>query len=858
MNWISKLLGKNPDVKPSAAPARPLPAPLAGPRVPLPQDPPETWVEAICQAPDKATALAWTANLQGDRWLGQVARQARGAETRYAEARRIESDAVLEQVAHACRDKDKRVYRHCTDLLLQRREAQVREQRTTEITGELQALLATVPLPSTRLFELKKQVEALGHAGLDACRELLEQGMTRLRLESEARRDLQAKQRAAAALAAECEHADWPWDEQVEAWRVRLEPLAQAAGLPAWLADEATARALKQSLGEIEARMRALTADADRTRICEQYLIELEQGTAPDVDPMAWDALPKPEHESPRLALEARWEALYTQSLHTQAPCEPAPAPQPARKPPRFEHDRLREPLEQLDLAIEQGHLAAADTLMQQIKSTLAGHRPDAALEHHLHDLHARLEALRGWARWGTGQAREHLIASARDLQSVERDVEELALAIPALREDWKRLNAHGPAAKGQWEHFDAALEQAYKPVAALRAEQAARQAEALAAKEALCAEWEAEVATMLQEQPDYKAIETRRTQMIAQWRASPQAGFRDERSLRKRFDALIGDIDSRLEAARTAECTRREQLIAAALALVDQPDLRLAMSHAKTLQGSWGTQGVRLKRQDEVKLWQRFRAACDAVFARQDALRAEQTTQRQERAQSRKNLLDTFEATLAGADAGGIKQALTRFRSEWDATNSHENTDRLDTRARELQQLAQTRLDDLHDQKNRRRFELLASKAALAERIEQAVLVSAPLDTLTAEVQSLWEAMPALPGKAENLLALRYATANRITPAELTAGLALRETLLLDLEMALDLPSPETYAAVRRERQMASLQRHFAADSTQQPDPEAMLLRWYATPALIDKDFDRRIALVIGKLAAMPTGLRG
>ncbi len=848
MNWISKLLGKNPDVKPSAAPARLAPVPLAGPRAPLPQDPPEVWVEAICQAPDKTTALTWTASLRGDRWLGQVAQQARGAETRYAAARRIESDAMLEQVAHACRDKDKRVYRHCTDLLLQRREAQVRSQRATEIADELQALLATVPLLSPRLFELRKQVEALGDGGLDACRELLEQGMTRLRLESEARRDLQAKQRAAATLAAECEHADWPWGEQLETWCARLEPLAQAASLPAWLADEPTARALKGSLDEIEACLSALTMDTDRAQVCEQFLTVLEEGTAADVDPKAWDALPKPEHASLRQALEVRWRAL-----HTQAPCEPAPAPPPVRKPPRFEHDRLREPMEQLDLAIEQGHLATADTVMQQIKTTLTGHRPDAALEHHLHDLQARLETLRGWARWGSGQAREHLIASARDLQSAERDVEELALAIPALREDWKRLNAHGPAAKGQWEDFDTALEQAYKPVAALRAEQAARKAEALAAKEALCAEWEAEMAGVLQKPPDYKSIEARRTQMIAQWRASPQAGFRDERALRKRFDALIGDIDSRLEAARTAECTRREQLIAAALALENQPDLRLAMTQAKSLQGSWSTPGVRLKRQDEVKLWQRFRAACDAVFARQDALRAEQATQRQERAQSRQNLLETFEAALTGTDAAGIKQALARFRVEWDATNSRENTDRLDTRARELQQGAQTRLDELHDKKNRRRFELLVAKAALAERIEQAVLSGAPLDTLAAEVQALWEAMPALPGKVENLLALRYAAANRVTPAELAAGRTLRETLLLDLEMALDLPSPEAYAAVRRERQLASLQRHFGADSAQQPDPEAMLLRWYATPALIDEDFNRRIAPVIGKLAATP-----
>ena len=48
--------------------------------------------------------------------------------------------------------------------------------------------------------------------------------------------------------------------------------------------------------------------------------------------------------------------------------------------------------------------------------------------------------------------------------------------------------------------------------------------------------------------------------------------------------------------------------------------DLRQAMNEAKVLQERWSREGqpVRLKRGDEVKLWQRFRAACNAVFERQ------------------------------------------------------------------------------------------------------------------------------------------------------------------------------------------------------------------------------------------------
>ena len=193
MNWLSKLL-KKPDAKP-AVPSSPAQAAkpaedigalhcaLAGAgdegerqrlaarlghalaaraQAPHAGDPPEAWVAAICQAPDQALALAWADGLDGDAWLGEVATQARGGEVRFACARRIETTAVLEQVAHASRDKDKRVHRHCADLLRQRRQAESDGNRALEIAGELHGLLdAAEPLPLSHLLDLKKELAGL-------------------------------------------------------------------------------------------------------------------------------------------------------------------------------------------------------------------------------------------------------------------------------------------------------------------------------------------------------------------------------------------------------------------------------------------------------------------------------------------------------------------------------------------------------------------------------------------------------------------------------------------------------------------------------------------------------------------------
>lgn len=836
---------------------------LAGQRqAPCADDPAEVWIAAICHAPDKTLALAWLASLNGDAALGEAATQARSSEVRFAAAQRIENAEMLEQIAEASRDKDKRVYRHCADLLRQRRHVETCARRATAIADELKGLLDSAPLPLSRVLELKHELASLEHAGEPylVCSALMTQVHDRLHHESEQRRHLQTSQSAAMALESACAQDAWPWADHLDVWCTRHETLSRAlAELPPWLAEQAAARTLSASLVKIETRLAELAADDERTSACEQFLAGLEAGTPPGTDLAAtWKALPKPRHLAALQALTSRWQALPQAVAPPVTAVVQVPAT-PPRQPLRVDHDVIRDLLEILEAAIAQGHLADADAVAKQIKSKLAGNNLHGALETRLHDGQAQLEALRGWARWGTGQAREQLIGAAQALLDGEHDVKALATAIRELREAWKRLNVHAPASQALWETFDTTLEKAYAPVLAHRAAEAARQAEARTAREALCATWAAEVAGIAWENADFKAIESHRAEMLKQWHAAPQAGFRHERALRKLFDPLIHGIDQHLEAARGAEFERREQLITLAEALNGQADLGQAMSQAKALQTRWNQEAipVRLKRSDEQQLWQRFRNACNAIFERRDSQRAEQAAQRQEQAQSRQKRLDEFAATLAGADAHGIKHALAQFRADWGNARPamRETPDKLESRAAELQQQAQQRLDELRNAKHRERFELLARKAILAERVEAAALAAEPLDSIFAETRLAWDSLPPLPGKAEALLAQRLANAGRVNRAHLDTGHETRKSLLLDLEMALDLPSPDAYATLRRERQLARLRNRFSAPTENRAEPGDLLTQWYATPALPDTSMEARIASVVRHLVIQGSG---
>jgi len=824
-------------------------------KAPLNDDPPEVWVAATCCATDKALALDWTAALTAESWLAEVASYARLAEVRLAAAMRIGDTGLLEQVAHTSRDRDKGVYRHCAEVLRQRRQTGHSAHRAMEIAGELQALLEHAPMPLSRLLALKKELDGLGEgaAAVADCRKWMDQALARLHDESEARRLVHLRQQEASDLLSELAGAEWPWQERLQGWRSSLDELTPIlAGLPAWLAAEAPGKAFAQTMHKTGHALAARSMDAECVLACEQFLATL----APDVPPgedatNAWAALPKPDNIDALASLKARYQTL----LAIPVAGMPVPKEKPAKPRPHIDQALVSNLLEKLEGETEQGRLGEADATVKQIKATLADNSLHGALDARLQAALAHLDKLHGWARWGTGQAREHLIAAADALLVGEHVVDELAVAIPALREEWKRLNAHAPAANEQWKHFDATLEKAYRPVAVLRAEEAARHAEARAVKAALCDACEAWMNGIDWDHADFKAIEAHRDDIRRQWRAAPQTAFRDERPLRKRYDKLLGVIDEKITAARSTEKQRREQLITAAEALVEAKDLGQAMTQARVLQGQWqqATTPVRLERGDEQKLWQRFRTACNAVFARRDTLRAEQTAQRQEKKQARQALLDSFATTMASADANGLRQALARFRTDWTAFRpaAREDADGLDARAADLQRQAQQRIDDLHLEKHRSRFDLLARKAALADRVQAAALAGEQLEETVAAAKQSWTELPALPGKAEKLLLARFDAAPTAAAVTLAEGREARAALLLDLEIALDLPTPESFAEARRERQLKRLQDRFGAGAAVSAEAEELLIRWYAIPATADAVLDRRLDAVVRKLAS-------
>jgi len=792
-------------------------------RAPGPDDPAGVIAAAACEAQDRALAHAWAGRVEDEASFAAIALGARFADVRLAAARRLKDGALLERVARGSRERDKGVYRLCADELQGRRDAERRAQRATHLAASLRELLAAVPLVVSRLIELERELRAVddGTAALDECRELIAHANARVRAETEDQRSAHAQLAEANALAAACASAESVDEPGFTLLRARACALARdIESVPGWLATQATTRSARERLAAIEARLDNLTE---------------RRATPAPPDPVAAvpavadvEADSAPSAPSAPAAAAAR---AATEEVIAEAPAIPPPATADARSEraavaarprPRRDAETIVRQLDQFERALDEGHLAQATAAADRIETLLRDGTAPASVAARVQRALGRLAQLRDWAQWGTAQKREELVAAAEALLAVPApepgssasnappapDLEHLAKAVSALREAWKRLGGPPGSGHAQWQRFDAALEKAYAPVAA-HLEMARAQ------KDAICARWEGLLPAAARE-ADLAALESMRQSLVAEWRAAPAAGFRDERALRRRLEKLLQPIDARLETGRADERRRREALIVAAQALAAAADSATSLNEARALQEQWRAPGgARLPRGEDQKTWQRFRAACDAVFARRDARRAEQVAQREQRERELREELDRLERIAAGDDAQAIAAALKQLqdlaksgteRSRAAASGAMAPGDHARGLVRKLQQ----RSAELQAARRRDELARMAEAAASAEGVDEATLET---------------------------------------------GRGLRAALLLDLEIALGLASPPEAAEARRARQLAKLQRRFgsAAAPVEAADPHMLLRRWYATPAPADPAQERRFAAVVERLVSAP-----
>lgn len=216
------------------------------------------------------------------------------------------------------------------------------------------------------------------------------------------------------------------------------------------------------------------------------------------------------------------------------------------------------------------------------------------------------------------------------------------------------------PLIEGHREAFEAkkAAESAIK---------AARREQIIVEKEKIVAEAES-----LALSESWKTTGDRLKVLLDEWKAAPRLDKKVDGDFWKRFSASRNKFDKRrrahfaqLEAVSEKVSTAKELIVAEAEKLATSTDWVATARRFKALMDQWKAAG-RGKKNDDTKLWNRFKAAQDAFFTAKNADLEKREVSMSANLIRREELLLKIEALLPFTDAKVAKNALRELMNEW------------------------------------------------------------------------------------------------------------------------------------------------------------------------------------------------
>lgn len=529
--------------------------------------------------------------------------------------------------------------------------------------------------------------------------------------------------------------------------------------------------------------------------------------------------------------------------------------------------------IEAMSEALAQGSIQAARKLDKELRHVDARSAGlNAEQKEKLFEARNELVYLQGWAKWGGDVSRDELIKTLDEMPALELAPNELAKKVAALRERWKEMEAtSGAAGKEVWERFDAACHLAYAP-AALHFQQQAEQRKAnLESAEAALLAVRASVEQLLQGAPDWKKIANFCMQSQQDWKKLGHVDRKHKSRLDADFEVAVQPAQQALDQRRKEEILSRESLIAEVLSL--DPLQRNTTDQLKALQQRWQAQAaaVPLRRKDEQVLWDKYRAACDGLFAQRKQASGEADAQRQENLAARVTLCEELEQAIAALEAHGqlnIGQLLSQSAASWRSAGAVPRAEEEALEQRYQQALASLNRhsQSMQDQKKQISQQALLKKIAVCQKAEQ-LLTSTADETLPEQLAGIhaeWSAVSEasaqlkLPAKLNGLLQTRFqavSAALETKDGNYTALLQNNsdefDAALLHLEILSGIDSPAELARQRLQMQVEVLQNAMKRGAQQDAATE-LTYRLLSLPVLADAAKSQRLEKVLTASAVL------
>lgn len=341
----------------------------------------------------------------------------------------------------------------------------------------------------------------------------------------------------------------------------------------------------------------------------------------------------------------------------------------------------------------------------------------------------------------------DELFASAtllrQRLEVPDVSAKEIGDGLKSLRE-----HAQEPSAVGDLPALTSLIAEIEEGLATKRATETAARAEAKkvagAERETLVAEAE-QIAAQPVEKIQWKQSTARMRALLDEWKAHQRGGKvrldKDvESALWQRFSKARNGFDkarrshfAHLEQSRGETKAVKEDLVAQAERLSTSTDWNATAGAFKRLMDDWRRAG-RAGRNDDDKLWERFRTAQDTFFNAKDAEAAKEDEAHRGNLAAKEAILAEAEALLPVKDLEKAKASLRNIQDRWEAAGKVPRGD-IDRMEKGMRRVEQT-VRDAEDKKwSTSNPELSARASSMVTQLESKVAdLSADVDKAEAK----------------------------------------------------------------------------------------------------------------------------
>lgn len=474
--------------------------------------------------------------------------------------------------------------------------------------------------------------------------------------------------------------------------------------------------------------------------------------------------------------------------------------------------NELTEDFTMLDELIEKEQYSHAVDLFQSIRARLHDadlpQKTEAQFSRKLQKVAPQINEWRDWRRWGTDQAREHLIESADQLKVEEElDPQERAKRVQAMRKAWRQLNEIEPGQQHKlWKTFDEKVTAAYEPSKQHFAEQAQQRQENLKAREIICEQLEALNADTDWNAVNWRDVQQKINQQRKKWKQAGSVSHKDWQIINERFNKAMDDLEIYLSKERNRNWQERLGLVEQVETLLELDDLQEATEQAKHLQGKWNIT-IPSRQGDEQRLWKRFRSPMDELFNR---LKEQRNTARSEQ----QSLIEQKESLCAQVESW-LELTGDDFKA---AVKTHKDVSIEFNAVEGLPNAINKRLENRWQRAN----------TALSQKRRQV-----KLDQQLAELDQLAP-----------------------TPSEGDDASMQGEQLCLELEILLDLETPEAYQEQRMQYQVARLSESMTSlrDEKDPQDEALKLMRQWHNLSMNEQSIEQQQPRILAVRQALGT----